>query len=68
MNDDLLLLIKTHTDTLIEHTKTKPQETLEFKMNKQLQIFHLILQEVWLKTVNGYWKWLLLSVQILFLT
>ena len=24
---------------MIEQTKTKPQETLEFKMNKQMQIF-----------------------------
>ena len=33
----MLLLIKKHTDTLIEQTKTKPQETLDFKMNKQMQ-------------------------------
>ena len=39
MYNELLLLIKKHTDTLIEQTKTKPQETLEFKMNKQLQTF-----------------------------
>ena len=39
MNNDLLLLTKKHTDTLIEQTKTKPQETLEFKMNKQTQRF-----------------------------
>ena len=39
MNHELLLLIKKHTDTLIEQTKTKPQETLEFKMNKQRQTF-----------------------------
>ena len=39
MNNELLLLIKKHTDTLIEQTKTKPQETLEFKMNKQKQTF-----------------------------
>ena len=39
MNDELLLLIKKHTDTLIEQTKTKPQETLEFKMDKQMQTF-----------------------------
>ena len=36
MNNELLLLIKKRTDTLIE--RTKPQETLEFKMNKQMQI------------------------------
>ena len=39
MNKELLLLTKKHTDTLIEQTKTKPQETLEFKMNKQMQTF-----------------------------
>ena len=39
MNNELSLLIKKHTDTLIEQTKTKPQETLEFKMNKQMQTF-----------------------------
>ena len=37
MKIELLLLIKKHTDTLIEHTKTKPQETLEYKTNKQSQ-------------------------------
>ena len=39
MNNELLLLFKKHTDTLIEQTKTEPQETLEFKMNKSKQIF-----------------------------
>ena len=39
MNNELLLLIKKHTDTLIQQTKTKPQETLEFKMNDQVQTF-----------------------------
>ena len=39
MNIELLLLNKKHTDTLIEQTKTKCQETLEFKLNKQLEIF-----------------------------
>ena len=39
MNNELLLLIKKHTDTLIKNTLTKPQETLEFKMNKQRQTF-----------------------------
>ena len=35
MNNELLLLFNKHTDTLIEQTKTKFQETPEFKMNKQ---------------------------------
>ena len=39
MNTELLLLIKKHTDTLIEQTKTRSQETLELKMNKQTQTF-----------------------------
>ena len=39
MDNELLLLIKKHTDTFIEQTRTKPQETLEFKMNKQRQNF-----------------------------
>ena len=39
MNNELLLLIKKHTDTLIEQTKTQPKETFEFKLNKQLQTF-----------------------------
>ena len=41
MNNELLLLIKKHTYTLIEQTKTKPQETLEIKMIKQLKIFSI---------------------------
>ena len=36
----MLLLIK-NTGTSIEQTRTKPQETLEFKMNKLMQIFSL---------------------------
>ena len=39
MNKELLLLIKKHTGTLVEQTKTKPQETLEFKKNEQMQTF-----------------------------
>ena len=60
MNNELLLLIKKHTDTLIEQTKTKPQETLEFKMNKQMQTFsfnppiHLIEEGKWLLAVSSF--------------
>ena len=39
MNNELLFLIKKHTDTLIEQTKTKPQETLDFRMIQQMQPF-----------------------------
>ena len=60
MNNELLLLIKKHTDTLIEQTKTKPQETLEFKMNKQRQTFsfnppiNLIEEDKWLLAVSSF--------------
>ena len=37
MNNELLLLIKKHTDTLIEQTRTKPEETSEFVMDKQME-------------------------------
>ena len=60
MNNELLLLIKKHTDTLIENTKTKPQETLEFKMNKQRQTFsfnpprNLVEKGKWLLAVSSF--------------
>ena len=60
MNNELLLLIKKHTDTLIEQTKTRPQETLEFKMNKQMQTFsfnppiNLVEQDKWLLAVSSF--------------
>ena len=39
MNIELLLLIKKHTNTVIEQTKTRPQETVEFKLNEQMETF-----------------------------
>ena len=39
MNNELLLLFKKQTDTPIKQTNTKPQGTLEFKLNKQMQTF-----------------------------
>ena len=60
MNNELLLLIKKHTDTLIEQTKTRPQETLEFKLNKQMQTFsfnppiNLFEQNKWLLAVSSF--------------
>ena len=60
MNNELLLLFKKHTDTLIEQTKTKPQETLELKMNKQMQAFSLnspislVEEKKWLLAVNSF--------------
>ena len=60
MNNELLLLIKKHTDMLIEQSKTKPQETLEFKMNKQMQTFsfsppiNLFEEGKWLLAVSSF--------------
>ena len=59
MKNELILLIKKHTDTLIEQTKTKPQETLEFKMNKLMQTFsfnppiNLVEEHEWLLAVSS---------------
>ena len=60
MNNELLLLLKKHTDTLIQQTKTRPQETLEFKMDKQMQTFsfnppiNLIEEDKWLLAVSSF--------------
>ena len=60
MNNELLLLFKKHTDTLIEQTKTKPQETLEFKLIKQMQTFsfslpiNLVEEGKWLLPVSSF--------------
>ena len=60
MNNELLLLIKKHTDTLFEQTKTRPQETLEFKLNKQTQNFsfnppiNLVEEGKWLLGVSSF--------------
>ena len=60
MNNDLLLLIKKHTDTLIEQTKTKPQETLQFEVNTQMQTFsfnppiNLVEEGKWLLGVSFF--------------
>ena len=58
MNNELLLLYKKHTDILIEQTKTRPQKTLEFVMNKQMQTFsfnppiNLVEEDKWLLGVT----------------
>ena len=60
MKNELLFLIKKHTDTLIQQTKTRPQEALEFKMNKQMQTFSfsppmtLIEEGKWLLAVGFF--------------
>ena len=56
----MLLLMKKHTDTLIEQTKTKAQETLEFKINKQMITFsfsppiNLVEKGNWLLAVTSF--------------
>ena len=56
MNREMLLSNKKHTDTMIEKRKTKPQETLEFKM----QIFsfspptNLVEEGKWLIAVTSF--------------
>ena len=60
MNNELLLLIKKHTATLIEQTKTKPQEALEYKVDKQMQTFsfsppvNLVDEGNWLIGVTSF--------------
>ena len=60
MNNELLLLRTKHTDTLIEQTKTKPQQTLEFKMDKQMETFsynppiYLVEEGKWLLAVSSF--------------
>ena len=52
--------MKKHSDILIEQTKTKPQGTLEFKMNKQMETFsfsppiNLIEEGKWLLAVTSF--------------
>ena len=59
MNDELLLSIKKHTDTLTEQTKTKLQETFQFKVSKQMQTFsfnppiNLVEEGKWLLAVTS---------------
>ena len=60
MNNELLLLIKKHTDTLIQQTKTRAQETLEFKMIRSKQMFsfnpriNLVEEGEWLLGVTAF--------------
>ena len=67
MKKELLILIKNYTVTLAEQTETKPEETLEFKMKKQMQTFsfnppiNLLEKGTWLLRVFR------LSLQILLL-
>ena len=56
----MLLLIKKHTDTLIQQTNTRLQETLEIKIKKRMQTFsfnppiNLIEEDKWLLGVSSF--------------
>ena len=39
MNTEMLVLIRKHTDKVNEQTKSPPQETLEIKLNRQIETF-----------------------------
>ena len=39
---NLFFSIKRHTDTLIEQTKTKEQEMLEYRLNNQMETFSFL--------------------------
>ena len=60
MNIELLLLFEKHSYTLIEQTKTRPQETFEFKEDRQIQTFsfsppiNLFEEEKWLLGVTSF--------------
>ena len=60
MNDELLRVIKEHTDTLVQQMMTSPQETLEFKMDTQQKTFafnpsiNLVEQDKWLLAVTSF--------------
>ena len=47
--------LEKHADTLIEKTNIRPQETLEFKINKQMQTFSFFPP----KKISELGKWLL---------
>ena len=60
MINELLLSIEKHTDTLIEQTKTRLQDTLQIKMDKQMQLFsfsqpiNLVEDGNWLLGVSSF--------------
>ena len=67
MNNEVPFLIKKQTATLVEQKKTKPQETLEFKMNKQMQTFSFIPSILLFEEGKWFWQCFHSSVQTLFL-
>ena len=60
MNNELLRVIKEHTDTLVQQTMTTPQEALNFKMDSQLKTFafnpsiNLVEEGKWLLAITFF--------------
>ena len=60
MNDELINISKKHTDTLIQQTRRRPQETFKFKTNKQTDTFSVSLlinfsdEGKWLSAVTSF--------------
>ena len=60
LNEEKIVTFKKHTDILFQQTKILPQETLEFRMNKQLENssfsppINLIEEGKWLMTVTSF--------------
>ena len=60
MTIEVLLLIKKHTDTLIEHTNTRPEGTLDFVMSGETETFsfnppiNLVEEGKWLLAVTSF--------------
>ena len=60
MNIVLLLLLKKDADSLIEQTKTRRQETFEFKLNKPRESFsfippiNLVAEGKWFLAVTSF--------------
>ena len=56
----MLLLVKKLTNTLIEQTRSRPQEILEFRMNKKMGTFsfnppiNLVEEGKWLMGVTSF--------------
>ena len=60
MKNEYLFSFKKHTGILVQQTKTRPQETLDFKMTKQMQTFsinppiNLVEDDKWLLKVTSF--------------
>ena len=60
MNNELLLRNKKYTDTLTEQTRSRSQETLEFKFKKPMDNFafsrpiNITEEKKWLLTVKSF--------------